>query len=519
VQRYLSSLILYVVGFFTLAAGLALGNFLMSAGTVILLIWFLIQGKKGLFALKKLPQGAWGAFLIFMLVLLPLPIHGYSEELLHDLRIKLPLLLLPLILLHPNRPKIPFTIVFIWLGIVALIAFGAGIVYQVAGVYTDLQFRKLSPWISNVRMGTLCALTALLLIFFVRRMTRIKIIISIILSVGLVVYMLGLQTFTGLGLFALFSGILLLFRFKGNPVVWSRIFVLMAIGVFSLAYGLRREWNWIRGDFAVHEAYSRFKPFSADGYPLKFEQEGKFLDRENGFPVWSVIAPGSLHAHWPSFSPIPLTGQTSNGQELYVTLVRYLSSKGLSKDLAGLTSLSSSELIAIENGTANALQNRFPGIVLRTNQTMRFLQTYIHTGDPHQESLCIRLEIWRLHLNALRSQWLTGFGPGKVEQQMSYWAERSQSSLHERYYWMQSHQQLLSITLYYGVPGLILFLLAWLWMGWRNTTVWQRWIWIFYTFAMLWEDVLHTQAGITQLLFFYCIVQHQPRSNDGQIQK
>jgi hypothetical protein len=519
VRKYLTKSLLYKSGLLILGAGLAWGNFLMSAGTGILLLWLLLQGKSGLKAFSGIPQAAYGAFLIFLLALLPALSHGFSSGVLQDLRIKLPLVLMPLVMMHPRRPEVKLPFVLFWLGLVVLAAFVTGQIMQIGNGFAEFQFRKLSPFISNVRMGTLSALTAVLLVFTAWPERFVYRAIKTLLIAGLVLYMLALQTFTGLGLF-LFFVILLLLRFPGfSRLTRSRIFAGVLLSAVALLYGLRREWNWVRGDFPEHSAYMEFGTFSADGYPLKYPEPSVFTERENGFAVWANIAPGSLNAHWESFSTLPLNGKTHNGHELYFTLVRYLSSKGLSKDLSGLKSLSADEIRAIENGTANVLQLRYPGIVFRTNQMFRFLQDYIHTGNPQHESLCIRLEIWRLHLRALTENIVSGYGPGGVEKRIGGMAEEWGSKLSSDYFWLQSHQQFLSAGLYYGIPGLVLFCIAWIWMGWRKTSGWQRLIWLFYTFAMLGEDVLHTQAGVTQLLFFFCLMQPRTGLNEKHVSK
>ena len=60
-----------------------------------------------------------------------------------------------------------------------------------------------------------------------------------------------------------------------------------------------------------------------------------------------------MEEEWNNVSEIDFQGRTTNGNTIRGTLIRFLTSKGLRKDAAGVRQLSTAEVKAIEHGVAN----------------------------------------------------------------------------------------------------------------------------------------------------------------------
>ena len=78
--------------------------------------------------------------------------------------------------------------------------------------------------------------------------------------------------------------------------------------------------------------------------------------RENGTHVWVHIAWNELFEAWSSRSAVDFNGQDGRSQELKMTLIRFLASKGLKKDADGVRALSDEEVQWIETGIPTILE-------------------------------------------------------------------------------------------------------------------------------------------------------------------
>ena len=72
--------------------------------------------------------------------------------------------------------------------------------------------------------------------------------------------------------------------------------------------------------------------------------------RENSQHVWTYIAWNEMFETWSKRSQISFDGEDGRGQELKMTLIRFLSSKGLRKDADGVMALTQEEIGWIESG-------------------------------------------------------------------------------------------------------------------------------------------------------------------------
>jgi len=465
-----------------MAFGLATSHTLMSVGLALGLFFALayalrsgIQGPG--YAQSFLPA----MFILMAIAALPaLP----DPAALRELRLKIPFLLLPLswFWIKPQRADLR-----LWLWLTALgciLAFLVGAV-RFFELWPQVQPRLFSPFISNVRMGTLLVLCSLGF-FYLDRGWRPW--LFLVFSFG---YLLFLQAMT-----ALLLGVILF------PLLLSvRLRLLSALALFSLLFGI---------GFYTWKAYlpgpePEFYPmFSAQGHPYKYDFNDPSI--ENGHFVYRYVCPFELRREWSRRSQLSIDSNHALAYPVYPTLLRYLSSRGLRKDASGMRALSSAEIKAIESGVANYLELETPAIRARWHELIRDMHYYVKTGNPNHKSLPIRLELWKGALELLYKQPWFGLGVDSLRPALKQQLKESNSPLNELYGSLNPHNQWLFLALSAGIPYLIIWLFLWVsplfWASFRNAPYFLFYFGLM-TLAMCAEDVLDTQAGVAQFVWFW----------------
>ena len=82
----------------------------------------------------------------------------------------------------------------------------------------------------------------------------------------------------------------------------------------------------------------------------KYQQDLKDNTTENGYYLWENIAQNELERAWNKRSKYSFQSKDKKQQAIKGTLYRFLTSKGLNKDSAGLSKLNVIEIKKIENG-------------------------------------------------------------------------------------------------------------------------------------------------------------------------
>lgn len=211
---------------------------------------------------------------------------------------------------------------------------------------------------------------------------------------------------------------------------------------------------------------------------------------ENGHHVWTMVAWGELRKGWAQRSEVEF-------EDIQGALVRYLTSRGLTKDEQGLAALEPREIEAIGQGVTSVVEWRGSGWQKRWN---RFKYNWGEWWDGRRSPdasilsrtvyLKVGFEAW---LSMSFPRWAVGCGVGKVGEVMeeSYarhfpdWPEGGRK---------RPHNQYLTFLLSLGALGLGLLL-------WTLLPAWghapARPGILLLALSCLTEDTLETQAGVT----------------------
>ncbi|MDA0728979.1 MAG: O-antigen ligase family protein [Bacteroidetes bacterium] len=217
---------------------------------------------------------------------------------------------------------------------------------------------------------------------------------------------------------------------------------------------------------------------------------------EGGHRVFMYACEQEWDSAWSQVSERPLDEGVSS---LRPVLLRYLTSLGVPKDGASILALTPEQVADIENRQTNA---RFLSGLQGRGREIRFeLEMWKDGGNPSGHSLTQRLEFWRAGWWAGKSGGIWGHGFGDVRSSMASAYQSLNSKLRPEYR-HGTHNQWLQWWVGGGwialglACGFLLASLKWL----RSLPLDRRklgeWGLLVLSLSFLFEDTLHTQAGI-----------------------
>ena len=225
---------------------------------------------------------------------------------------------------------------------------------------------------------------------------------------------------------------------------------------------------------------------------------------EDGKYVGLYYCRKELQEAWSQRSGMAFEGTTKNGENLEATLARYLTSKGLRKDAQGVMALTDEDIRNVEQGIANYNNWKHPGIRARLSSTLFEYNLYRRFNNPNGGSLAQRIEYTRASFHIIGQHPWLGVGTGDVPQAFAQAYDEIHSPLNEEFRF-RAHNQYLAIAVAFGLVGLAFFLVV-LFYPWcasrkNHTYLYMAFLTIM-LLSMFPEDTLETQAGATLFAFF-----------------
>jgi len=221
---------------------------------------------------------------------------------------------------------------------------------------------------------------------------------------------------------------------------------------------------------------------------------------ENGYPLNCYINFQELDSTWKTKSKTTLNLLSKHGFSYQSILIRYLTSKGLTKDAEGVNKLSSQDIKNIERGIPTIL-------ALETGLKKRIYEIHYEWNsqeNPNGHSILHRIEYWKTGWYIFKQHWLlgTGIGDYKTDYQQAYKHLHSKLETKNR---LESHNQFLGILIATGILGLTLFLMHILYTitnFMRQHTILALLFYVICITSFLVEDTLTTLAGMSFYGFF-----------------
>ena len=229
---------------------------------------------------------------------------------------------------------------------------------------------------------------------------------------------------------------------------------------------------------------------------------------EDGKYVGLYYCRKELQEAWHQRSDYAFEGNTSNGENLEATLSRYLTSKDLRKDAQGVMALTEEDVHNIEQGVANYNNWKHPGIHARLSSTLFEYNLYRRFNNPNGGSLSQRIEFTRASFHIIGQHPWFGVGTGDVPQAFAQTYDEIQSPLNDEFRF-RAHNQYLAIAVAFGLVGLAFFLFVLLY-PWFSSKRYHTYLYLVFLSIMLLsmfpEDTLETQAGATLFAFFVSLL-------------
>lgn len=447
---------------------------------------------------------AWIFASIYLFHLLGLFFTSDYHYALKDLRIKLPILLMPLILSTTcllNRKSFRF---LMYLFVTAV--FTGTLIstfYFLTGDFTDS--RDLSRFISHIRFGLLIDMAIFILAYLVLKKSDIprwpKLVMAAV-ALWMIVFLFISAFMTGLVIFFITAALLVFYIILNKQGMMLKIVTLSGIVIiFVIAVIYIRDIG--REVYRIDPVdFNSLERTTSLGNPYWHDLSNPQV--ENGDYVWLYVATDELREAWNQRSAYKFDGKDKAGQEIKYTLIRFLTSKGYRKDADGVSKLTGQEVAMVEDGIASIVYVEKPNLYVRIYKIFWEYKRYQVTHNASGHSVMQRLEFWKASRAIISENLLTGVGTGDLERAFQEEYDKSGSLLEQEFRW-RSHNQFLAIFATFGLIGIAWFLFSLIFpalrLGKFNDYYYLSFF-IIIILSMLTEDTLETQAGVTVFAFF-----------------
>lgn len=444
----------------------------------------------------------------------------YTSDLnygLKDLRVKLPLLLLPLIISTMEKINSKrFRLLMIIYTLAVLVSTIVSAFILLTDSYVDI--RDISPFISPIRLGLNVSFGFFTMVYFIfheKKFALWQIVSFAILAIWFLVFLFLLEAITSIVVILIVSIGYLFWRLINTMVLWQKFGLLLLAILLPLMFFIHVK-NIITEATTVPDIdFSKLDKISAQGNHYVHDTLNKQI--EDGRLVGLYLCYGEMRTEWNKRSKIDYDGKAKEGQHISSTLIRYLTSKDLRKDAEGVRALTDEDIYMIENGLANYNYVRKPGLHTRILKMIKGYEVYQLTGNPSGSSLMQRLEYLRASSIIISDNLFFGVGTGDLEDSFNEQFTDMNSAL-EKQYRYHAHNQFFGIFVAFGFIGFLIFIVGLFYPAFVLSGFKDYYFSIFFLImiiSMFSDDTLETQAGVTLFAFFYSLLLFGRKKGDN----
>ena len=510
----------YLLILTAMLVSLPLSKYVASASQILLVALWLAEGKfREKIRFLRIRPAIWvfmGLYLVHLAGML------WTDDLVfgfHDLKIKLPLLFLPLVLgtIPPLTSK-----EMKWLlgGFVAAVMVGSFFSLSIMLGFGPSEYtsdRETSLFISHIRFALMVDLAIFVLFFYsfgilfptpthTPTHTHTKSFALLLLSFALylILFIFLLKSLTGLVVLIL-GGMVLALRWglkqKDLLVRWVMLVGVATLPVLTGAY-LSDQYGRF---YSVRDDLEHLDQKTVRGNLYWHDLDNPMV--ENGYRVGLYQCEPEMREAWNGRSRLAYDGPDKKNQELKYTLIRYLTSLGLRKDAHGVSQLTDQDIGLIEKGFANSLYRDPKRLRVRIYEVIWEIDQYRKGANPSGHSLTQRLEYLRTGWALFRENPLMGCGTGDIRNAFDRKYEEMNSPLLPEWR-LRAHNQFLSFMIAFGLAGFFLILLALIvpaFLERRSGSFFTLMFFLVSLLSFLNEDTLETQAGVAFFAVFYSL--------------
>jgi len=456
---------IYILALAIIACALPYSIFVVNAGIVTLSINWAVEAKwrDKIERFKNRPS-LWVFLLIYLSIIISASFSDNISHAIREVQMWLPVFVIPVIVVTSHAlSKREFQYV--------LLLFSFSIFYTtIEGLYTfirdydhiGLNVRYLSPYIAHIRLAILINISIVALWYLSISTNFFKSIVVRVLLLGFsiwfIAFLLILQSVTGIIIFvSLLFALVIRFAVKSESTLlkFGLLVCLLSSILLILSY-LTHETDKYFTRHTVN--FMKLPGKTVNGNSYLHDTLNK--QYENGNLVWINICRVELNKEWNKKSDIPFDLKDKDGNKIEETAIRYLTSKGLTKDSVGLSKLDSTDIKLIENGVSSVIYREHKmGIYPRFYQLLWEIDMYKTFGTISGSSVVQRYVFLRSTWELIKKNVFFGVGVGDSKDKLLEYYENNEPNLKPESR-KSSHNQYLFVWLSSGIFGLGIFLLG-----------------------------------------------------------
>jgi hypothetical protein len=422
---------------------------------------------------------------------------------------KLPFIMLPLSigLSDPlNKKEMKTTLSFFVGGVMVSSVIGVAL-YLIGKETNNIEDpRKISLFIPYIRLSMETNLAIAISVWYLfMESSKLLRVFYFFSAIWLILFLFLLLSVTGILIFSIIVVVsVFLFLQKSGKKFLKTTFAILVSACFTIA-----------GVYISNEIKSFYNKCNKYTYPLKektlngnvYTHFPERKDIENGNPVWIYISEQEMRKEWNLRSHVNYDSNDLRDQKLSVTLIRYLTSVGLTKDSAGISQLKDQDIKFVESGITNRLFTEGKPIKSKIYEIIWQIDYYRNGGNPSGHSVTQRIEFFKTGLNLLKRNFFFGTGTGDLKDEMTAQYERDKSKLNQEYRFLP-HNQYLNSLLTFGIFGFLTICLFVLlpvtgMKTYRNFLF--NMFFLIILLSMFGEDIMETHTGVCFFTYFYTL--------------
>lgn len=494
---------IFLLGLAGLGAGMLFGTVPTSIPQFVLFgNWLAEGGFKSKWQILKSDKLLWVLSSVFIIHLLGFINTQEISRGIDDIRIKIPLQLLPLVFFTttPITKKELYKLLELFVAATVVSSVWC-LFYSATHELADI--RKASRFMSHIRFGLFINFAICVLFYLIITYEKISVrLIGFAIVIYLLAVMVLLSMVTGLVMFTLLCLLYFIYLlFKQKSLYRYLGFLVLAVLFVSGACFIKSEWNNFNYVDASEKNIPKQKTLSGRLY---FQIDSTNHHTENGFYITYNIQYDELGVAWKKRSKVDLYSYDKSGVLVTWDVIRYLSSKGLTKDSAGVAQLTDEDVANIEKGITNYKYTDVSAIRKRIKEIFWEYKDYKQGFNPSGNTILMRLEFWKAAIYIIQRNVWFGVGTGDVQLAFNRAYFRTKSKLTQDWR-LRSHNQFLAITVAFGITGLGVFLVYLFYPLWKLRKQVNKLYFLFFIIAVLsffTEDTLETQSGVSFFAFF-----------------
>ena len=506
------------VGILLMAASLPLSLFGLSLGQIIIAAGWILGGNLKSKIIKAIQHPVvWILWGIYFWVIIGLWNTTNFHFALDSLRIKAPLFLMPLFFSSIQKfTRRQYRIVLAFLVVATFISTLISFIIYLGWTKVQVHdIRDIVIFLSHIRLALLVCFSIITCIWFISNLkNHLHKLYLYILIIWFVYFLVLLESLTGL---FIISAMVLFFSiyqlFKKRAKIYFRVLGITVIAVIFISSYQLYQYIFVNAIKVVKVDYNNLPKITKRGHP--YYSDSTRQDTENGKLVWVNICWVEMDSVWQKRTGTKIYDIDVTGHETQYALARFLTSKNLTCDADGVSSLNDNEITAIKRGVANVKDLDGNMLSKRIRNLAWEYRIYYFSQNPSAHSFTMRIEFWKTSLYIFKQHFLTGVGTGDLQDEFDLAYDKLGSKL-DKDWRLASHNEYLRTAVLYGLPGLLYFIFALFYpfIKYRKQLDVLYTAFLFIALcSMLTEDTLETQTGVTFFAFLNAFLLFQRIEN------